>query len=66
MISDRRHDLEIVEETMPLVLSLLDQMYALRRQVWALTGAIRQQPDQIRSEILATLRTADEEGGGEG
>lgn len=56
MICDLRHDLVVEEETMPLVLSLLDQMYALRHQMNALTGAIQQQPDDVRKAILEQLR----------
>ena len=55
LIRDLRHDLAIEEETMPLVLSLLDQVYALRRQVNALTGAIRQQPEEVRRAVLALI-----------
>jgi chaperone modulatory protein CbpM len=55
LICDLRHDLAVEEETMPLVLSLLDQVYALRRQMNALTGAIRQQPDEVRRAILDLL-----------
>lgn len=56
MICDLRHDLVVEEETMPLVLSLLDRMYALRHQMNALTGAIQQQPDSVRKAILKQLR----------
>ena len=55
LICDLRHDLEVDEETMPLVLSLLDQVYTLRRQLAALTDAIREQPDDIRRAILDRL-----------
>ena len=55
LICDLRHDLEVEEETMPLVLSLLDQIYALRRQMNALTGAIREQPEDVRRAILRRL-----------
>jgi chaperone modulatory protein CbpM len=55
LICDLRHDLAVEEETMPLVLSLLDQVYALRRQMNALTGAIRQQPEDVRQAILDLL-----------
>ncbi len=56
MICDVRHDLLVEEETIPLVLSLLDQVYALRRQRAALTEAIQQQPEDVRTAILAQLR----------
>jgi chaperone modulatory protein CbpM len=55
LICDLRHDLEVEEETMPLVLSLLDQIYTLRRQMNALTGAIREQPEDVRRAILRLL-----------
>jgi chaperone modulatory protein CbpM len=55
LICDLRHDLEVDEETMPLVLSLLDQLYATRRQMKALHGALQQQPDDVREAILRVL-----------
>ena len=55
LICDLVHDLAVEEETVPLVLSLLDQVYDLRRQLNALTGAIRQQPDDVRRRILELL-----------
>ena len=55
LICDLVHDLAVEEDTVPLVLSLLDQVYALRRQLNALTGAIQRQPDDIRRRILDLL-----------
>ena len=55
LICDLVHDLAVEEDTVPLVLSLLDQVYALRRQLNALTGAIQRQPDDIRRRILEVL-----------
>ena len=55
LICDLRHDLAVEEETMPLVLSLLDQVYTLRRQLGALTGAVQQQPPEVRRAILDLL-----------
>ena len=55
LICDLRHDLAVEEETMPLVLSLLDQIYTLRRQMNALAGALRQQPEDVRDAILDLL-----------
>jgi chaperone modulatory protein CbpM len=63
LICDLRHDLAVEEETMPLVLSLLDQIYVLRRQVNALTAAIRQQPDDVRQAILDLLEQPRRRGG---
>ena len=63
LICDLRHDLAVEEETIPLVLSLLDQVYTLRRQMNALTGAIRQQPDEVRAAILDLLEPPRRRGG---
>jgi chaperone modulatory protein CbpM len=63
LICDLRHDLAVEEETIPLVLSLLDQIYALRRQMNALTAAIRQQPDDVRQAILDLLEQPRRRGG---
>jgi chaperone modulatory protein CbpM len=60
MICDLRQDMVVEEETMPLVLSLLDQIYALRHQMTALTSAVRQQPDDVRDAILEKLRGASQ------
>jgi chaperone modulatory protein CbpM len=55
MIYDLRHRLDVHEETMPLVLSLVDQMYELRRNLKAMTRALDQQPDDVRSAVLLAL-----------
>lgn len=56
MICDVRYDLLVEEETVPLVLSLLDQIYALRHQRNSLSDAIRRQPEEVRTAILDRLR----------
>ena len=55
LICDLVHDLAVEEETVPLVLSLLDQVYALRRQLGALTAAVQRQPEGVRRAILEVL-----------
>jgi chaperone modulatory protein CbpM len=55
LICDLRHDLAVEEETVPLVLSLLDQLYAMRRQMNALRGALQQQPEDVRRSLLDLL-----------
>jgi chaperone modulatory protein CbpM len=55
LLCDLRHDLAVEEETMPLVLSLLDQLYTMRRQMKALTSALQQQPDDVREAVLRML-----------
>lgn len=55
MICDVRYACNVEEETMPLVLSLLDQLYATRRTVRQLTDAVAEQPDDIREAIFKLI-----------
>jgi chaperone modulatory protein CbpM len=56
LIHDLRHDLAVQEETMPLVLSLLDQVYTLRGQMRAVARAVETQDETVRAAILTALR----------
>jgi chaperone modulatory protein CbpM len=56
LIRDFRHTMAVPEETIPLVLSLLDQVYALRGQMHAIANVVEDQPDDVREAILAALR----------
>ncbi len=56
MLQDLERDLELDEETMPLILSLLDQIHGLRNELRALAGAVEEQPPQIRERILHACR----------
>ena len=52
LIAECHYDLQIDVDAMPLVLSLLDQVYGLRRELSYLANAVDAQPAEIRSEIL--------------
>jgi chaperone modulatory protein CbpM len=56
LIYDLHRGMEINEETMPLVLSLLDQVYALRGTLRDMLRALEHQPDDVRSALLAAPR----------
>lgn len=56
LIRDFRHAMAVPEETMPLVLSLLDQVYTLRGQMRAIAQAVERQPEPVRAAILAAIR----------
>jgi chaperone modulatory protein CbpM len=58
LIHDLRRSMEIGEETMPLVLSLLDQIYTLRGTMRDLLRALEAQPEDVRTSVLAKLRRA--------
>lgn len=56
LIHDFGRAMAVPEDTMPLVLSLLDQIYTLRSQMRALAHAVEGQPEAVRNAILAALR----------
>ena len=49
-------DLAVEQESIPIVLSLMDQVYGLRAALRELSGAIERQPDDVRGKILEHLR----------
>ena len=55
LIREFRDDLEIDEETLPVVLKLIDQVYDLRRELRTLSRAVDQQPDNVRREIVKAV-----------
>ena len=56
LIHELRHDLGIDDEALPVVLSLVDQLYAARRQMHSLRRAVEQAaPEEIRTAILGAL-----------
>ena len=55
LIYDLRRDMAVAEDTVPLVLSLLDQVYELRAQLKSVTRAIEHLPEPVRAQILAAL-----------
>jgi chaperone modulatory protein CbpM len=55
LIHDLRHRMALEEETIPLILSLLDQVYELRGQLRAVLRAVERQPEAVRQAILAAL-----------
>jgi chaperone modulatory protein CbpM len=60
LIYDLRRELEIPEETVPLLLSLLDQVYELRRTLNVIRQALAAQPREVQSAVLAALKAPDE------
>lgn len=62
LIHDLRRGMDVDEETMSLVLSLLDQVYATRHRLKAVLRAVEAQPPAVRDAIRAVLLRED--GGG--
>jgi len=55
LICELRRDMMVNEEAMPVVLSLLDQVYGLRRTLDELRAAITAASAEARAEIAARL-----------
>ena len=55
LILDIRREFAVDDEAMALVLSLLDQVYSLRRQMRRLCDALEQQPREVRDAIRRAL-----------
>jgi chaperone modulatory protein CbpM len=55
LIYDLRRDMAVAEDTVPLILSLLDQVYELRAQLKSVTRAVEGLPEPIRAQIVAAL-----------
>ena len=68
LIRELRQDLEIGSDAMPVVLSLVDEMYTLRRRLAALARALAEAPDEVRLTVGAKCRTilSVDEGDGDG
>ncbi len=62
LIRELRDDLEIDHDAVEIVLSLLDQVYGLRRELRAVMGAVKVQPDEVRVRILGALSDDSPEG----
>lgn len=59
LITECRFELDIDDEAIPVILSLLDQVYGLRRELASLVKAIDVQPDSIRTEIMRVAAAVD-------
>lgn len=56
LICELRYDLDVEEASLPLVLSLMDQLYGLRRSMRAIAAAVAEQPGEVRMRITAVAR----------
>lgn len=51
-----RYELEIDPETLPVVLSLIDQLYGTRQRLLSLTAAVAAQHKDIQAAIITHIR----------
>lgn len=65
LILDLRDDLQVNEEALPIVLSLLDQLYDMRRRMRDLGDVIaRVAPPEVRQAVVTQLTAHDVQGRG--
>ena len=57
LILEIRREFAIEEDSLPLVLSLIDQIYALRRQMGRLCEALSAQPPEVQAAFRQTLQS---------
>ena len=62
LIQEMRHDLGVEEDTLPLVLSLVDQLYATRAELHRLMDSLARQPRDVRELVLGPLRRGSDGG----
>jgi chaperone modulatory protein CbpM len=53
------YELEIDADTLPVVLSLVDQLYDTRTRLLSLTAAIKEQNEDIQAAIIGAVKTRD-------
>ncbi len=63
LICTLRYDWEVEEESVPIILSLLDQLYETRRELNALAAAVARQSSEVREAILRAMQTRDDPAG---
>jgi chaperone modulatory protein CbpM len=56
LVRELRDEAGIPEDTLPVVLSLVDQVHDLRHALRAVTDAVTALPPPLRDEVLARLR----------
>ncbi|KGF67590.1 hypothetical protein LL06_21305 [Hoeflea sp. BAL378] len=52
LICALRYDMEVEEETLPVVLDLIDQLHATRERLFRLSQAVLAQDDEVRAAVL--------------
>jgi chaperone modulatory protein CbpM len=62
LIVELRNEMAVEDETIPLVLSLLDSLYDARRRLRNLLDAVAAQPEPVRVAIRARLADGERAG----
>ena len=57
LIRDLQHDMGVNEEGIPIILDLIDQVHGLRRKLREVATAVCAQPETMRQQIVAEIRS---------
>jgi chaperone modulatory protein CbpM len=60
LICTLHYDLEIDADTLPVVMSLVDQLYDTRQRLLSLTAAVATQDKDVQAAIMAALGERDD------
>lgn len=55
LIRELRHDLAIDDEAIPLLLSLMDRVHSLRRELRVVAEAVADLPEPMRERVATTV-----------
>jgi chaperone modulatory protein CbpM len=55
LIRELRHDLAIDDEAIPLLLSLMDRVHSLRRELRVVTEAVAELPEDMREQVATAV-----------
>lgn len=58
LIRELNDDMEIDDETVPVVLRLIDQVYNLRRELRTMSKAVEQEPDEVIARVRAYVEAS--------
>jgi chaperone modulatory protein CbpM len=61
LFSELREDLSIDEETLSLIVPLIDQIHGLRRQLRTLGRAVEAQPEPVQDQIKQAFQALSKE-----
>ena len=56
LVCQLRHDMNLNEDAVPVVLSLLDQLHGLRSELRNLAQALEDQPEEVRRKVTSAYR----------
>ena len=63
LIVDLRREMQVAEDALPMVLSLVDQVYSLRSELRDLATAVGEQSEDVRQAVAELVRERRRRGG---